>query len=477
MRRIVVPLLLLVFVLAGTLVVVQPFARSQPEVAAVPVTRGTIESTVELAGTVAARAVRRVTFGTAGTIARVAVTEADRVAVGQELAVLGAGTFRAQVAAAEASLAAADSRLAADRAGPTAAQRTAAYDAVAQAKQAVAAARTAERDIRRQQDNALDTARKALAAAEARRDADLALPADPATIAGDEAAVEQARSAIEAATLARDATLNRAAASVDAARGALRAAQHAYAVQTAPAPPALISANEAAVAAARAGLIAAEENLERATIRAPIAGTITHVGYAVGDHVVPVAMSSLAGSGSSPAGGGTAAAGLGGAAGLDGAWIEISDLSELVVVAYASEMDVASLSTGDVVAVTLDALSGLELAATVCQIGLTATGGESIVGYEVRFCPFETDARLRSGMTATVRAVVARSTDALIVPTSAVRRSGDGWVARVLDPDGTTREIEVELGVTSGSRVEIVSGLVAGDEVVVPSAPPAPMTP
>lgn len=461
----------------GAVLILQPFSPPRSDVAVVKVVRAEIESTIELAGTVAATSARRVAFGTAGTVVRVEVAEGASVEAGQELATLGDTILRGQLAAAEASLAASEARLAADRAGLTAAQRTSAHDTIAQAEQALAAARTAERDVRRQQDQALGTARQALTAAEAQRDAHLALPAEPATIAADEAAIERARAALEAATLVRTTTLHQAAASVTATTAGLRAARNAYAVQTASAPAALIAADEAAIASARAAVSVARESLEMATVKAPIAGTVTYVGYRVGDRVAPGLASGTPGLAGSLAGGTATGAGAVGPTSATGASIEISDLSGLQIIATASEIDVVALSIGAHAVVTLDALPGQEIAATICQLSLTASSSGGVVGYDVRFCLPAPDQRVRVGMTANAEVLVAQREGALIVPTSAVRRSGQQSVVRVREADGTTREVDVTVGVTSGSRVEIVAGLAEGDEVVVPTPPPAPMQP
>ena len=77
--------------------------------------------------------------------------------------------------------------------------------------------------------------------------------------------------------------------------------------------------------------------------------------------------------------------------------------------------------------------------------------------------------RLRTGMSSRLRIVVYQNDDALIVPLDAVERRGRTHRVRVVDP--ATREVkerEVEIGPTTMDSVEIVAGLAAGDEVVVP---------
>ena len=64
------------------------------------------------------------------------------------------------------------------------------------------------------------------------------------------------------------------------------------------------------------------------------------------------------------------------------------------------------------------------------------------------------------------RIIMQRKEDALVLPQSAVREYGDRTFVRVIDEDGIRREVDVELGLETGKRVEIVDGLEEGDEVI-----------
>jgi len=449
-------------VLAGTVLAPAPV-----QVETALVSRGTIETVVELSGTIAPATSRELAFGTAGTVAQVAVRAGDRVRAGQLLARLESDALEAQVAAARASLASAEARLEADRTGPSAIQRASARDPVVAAEAQLAAARQSASDVRAQNDQAVAAARDGLASAEARLAADQAAGAPPATLAADETAVASARSQLEAAELRRTAAVHQAEAAVTAARDGLVAARHAYQVRVAPTPAAVLRADEAALASARVALVQAERALELAALRAPIAGTVTEVGFSVGDRI------GAAGATASTAG---ATGSAGGTVGIapSGARIVLADLDRLEVAATASEIDVVGLSTGQVVTVTLDALPGVDLRGTICEVGLTGTADQGATEYPVRVCLEVGDPRLRVGMSASVSAVVARHENVLLVPSGAVRLVGGRHLVRRLEADGTIREVEVEVGLRSATRTEVVAGLADGDRVVVSRSPAAP---
>ena len=72
--------------------------------------------------------------------------------------------------------------------------------------------------------------------------------------------------------------------------------------------------------------------------------------------------------------------------------------------------------------------------------------------------------RLIPNLTVDVQIVTARSADTLYLPREAVQ-SGQVWVE---GPAGDPIERDVELGVLGIARVEILSGLEQGDEVIIP---------
>jgi HlyD family secretion protein len=75
-------------------------------------------------------------------------------------------------------------------------------------------------------------------------------------------------------------------------------------------------------------------------------------------------------------------------------------------------------------------------------------------------------AELGDGYRVEAHIVVYEAPSVVQVPSSAVFRRGAGWAAYRVD-DGKAREIGVEIGQSTGRRVEIVKGLVPGNEVIL----------
>lgn len=446
-----------IVVVAVIVVLVRPFQPAGGQVETATVTRGSLEATVELAGSVTPRDSRSLGFGTVGTVASVAVRAGDTVRAGQVLASLDDGVAQTQVRAAQAALASAAARLAADRAGLTAAQLAQARDPVTQAAAALDAARAGETAARAQRDATVAAAAATLEQAEAQLAADTTNGAAETILGLDRLAVEAARANLDSVAQQGAGAVAQAAAAVSSARAALTAAQHAYEVRTAPAPEAVIAADEAAVASAEASLAAARQALTLASIISPIAGTVTDVGFRIGDRIGSVA-------------GGVGAAPVGAGATEASGRIVVQDLSDLDVRATASEIDIVSLTIGQSATVTFDALTGLAIGASICDLGRTGSTSQGVVEYPLTLCLTSADERLRAGMSANVSIVLARADDVLVVPSPAVRTLDGRSVVRVLQPDGAIREVEVQVGISSGTRLEIRSGLAEGDRVVVGGA-------
>jgi hypothetical protein len=76
------------------------------------------------------------------------------------------------------------------------------------------------------------------------------------------------------------------------------------------------------------------------------------------------------------------------------------------------------------------------------------------------------DLRLKPGMYATIRIAGTERLNVLTVPRSAVLATGERSIIFVRDSSGTLTPREVAVGAANDDRVEILSGLVAGETVV-----------
>lgn len=143
------------------------------------------------------------------------------------------------------------------------------------------------------------------------------------------------------------------------------------------------------------------------------------------------------------------------AAGTTVLWV--GDPAEINIVAAIDEEDIALVREGQKVLVKSDAQPGRAIEGRVLRI--TPKGDPIAKTFRVRVA-LPADQGLMVGMTAEINIVVREVEDALLVPVSAV---ADGHVWRIAD--GKPLRVEVETGIRSGTEVQIVSGLGAGDRI------------
>lgn len=244
-----------------------------------------------------------------------------------------------------------------------------------------------------------------------------------------------------------DTTLLRSA--LATAQAAVTAAQE-QAAADASASTTQQAASAAQLAQASSQLTSSQAALAAATLTAPFTGVVARVGYAVGD---------ATGQG----GGGSAAAK---AAAASTAGIEVISTNAWTVACSVGSADLSSLKTGLQAQVTLSGAAA-PVFATVRSVGIVATSTPgSSATFPVVLDVTGNPAGLFSGDSASVSIIVKKLTGVLTVPTLALHTSGTSTV--VYERNGGRQvSVPVTVGTAYGPLTQVVSGLKAGDQVVV----------
>ena len=101
-------------------------------------------------------------------------------------------------------------------------------------------------------------------------------------------------------------------------------------------------------------------------------------------------------------------------------------------------------------------------------ISRSATTSSNVVYYPVYVDVDSADGLLFPTMTARTTIQTGESKDVLVVPTSAVKEEkGKKYVQAMVN--GKSQNITVETGLSDDDNVEIISGLNAGDQVILPT--------
>lgn len=396
--------------------------------------RGTVDEVVEASGAVTARAAGTVTAPAEGTLAELRVEAGDRVRRGQVVAVVDSP-------AAEKRLDAAAEALDASSAGGVPAGGGAA----------------------------------GFTAARRRTDAN----ADKAFAEAREAASRITDEALRKALLAQLAAARDQYAAVSAAAGAAVRSLESGVASVADAVDALTAAQRVQ---ARQAYDLAEAAVDALTLRAPVSGVVqlggvTAAGSPSLTDLIANADPAAAAAPTAPRAplpGVDAAVPEGAAVGTGTPILTVVDTAGLGVAAEVDETDVLLVKPGGTGTVELDAATGATYEAKIRAVDLLpTTSARGGVSYRVRmslgkgtYADGTAAPTPRPGMSAIVRLRVRQATDAVTVPAGAVV-SSDGrdvvWAVR----GGKAQRIPVTLGVQGEDVVQVVSGLDAGQRIVV----------
>jgi hypothetical protein len=136
-----------------------------------------------------------------------------------------------------------------------------------------------------------------------------------------------------------------------------------------------------------------------------------------------------------------------------------------------SESDISSVKVGQPATVSLDALTGVQLAAHVSSISTLATTSSSVVSYDAALALDQSDARVKPGMSASAT-VITKQAQGVTLPNAAIAGTGSLSTVNVLK-HGKAVATPVVVGLKGDSRTQIVSGLSAGQQVVVTTTLPS----
>ena len=191
------------------------------------------------------------------------------------------------------------------------------------------------------------------------------------------------------------------------------------------------------IAAAEARIAALDATVSLGILEAPFSGTVTEVNSMVGDLVTA----------------GTST-------------FRVDDLSHLIVDIQVPEVDINAIKVGQTAVFTFDAIPDKEYAGKVTKVALVGDAVGGVVNFKVSLQILNPDAQVLPGMTAAVNITVNQKEDVLLAPNRAIRLVNDQYVIYLLK-NGQAVMVPIEIGATSDTNSEIVSGDVNEGDLVI----------
>jgi HlyD family secretion protein len=205
---------------------------------------------------------------------------------------------------------------------------------------------------------------------------------------------------------------------------------------------------EAQTQQAQASLKQLEEQLSYTTVTSPIDGVVLSRDVQMGDAVSSILV-------------------LGSTATLV---MTLGDTHQVYVKGKVDESDIAKVYLGQAARIKVQSFPSKTFAGKVTKIAPLGVEKDNVTTFEVQISIDNATGELKANMTANAEIVLEEHKGVLTVPEQAVvydkDRNASVWVPDAHGRDGH-RVINVKVGLSNGSRIEILSGLRLGDHVVL----------
>ncbi len=206
---------------------------------------------------------------------------------------------------------------------------------------------------------------------------------------------------------------------------------------------------EANVAQARATVERADEELANATIKAPIRATVLTRDVEIGSPVSSILN-------------------LGANATLV---MTLGDIEKVFVRGKVDEADIGRVRLRQTAKITTESFREKIFQGRVTQISPIGVEKDNVTTFEVEVSIDNPGQELKANMTANAEIILEQFADSLLVPEAAVTFDDKrNSFVDVVDPGAKSgrRRVPVKVGVGNGTKLQIVSGVKAGDKVVLP---------
>lgn len=144
----------------------------------------------------------------------------------------------------------------------------------------------------------------------------------------------------------------------------------------------------------------------------------------------------------------------------------VANMNDLIFDGQIDETEVGSLKEGMDVVVTIGALQSFSCLATLEYISPKAVENNGANQFEIKAAVAQDQgATIRSGYSANAEIVLKKVEQVKAVPESALEFSGDSTFVYVKNAEGAWDRTQVEVGLSDGIMIEVLSGLNVGDTV------------
>ncbi len=258
-----------------------------------------------------------------------------------------------------------------------------------------------------------------------------------ATVNSAESALNLSQESLAATQALINSKINTAENSVKSAEGALKQAQDQLALKTAKPSYSEISLYTAQVQEARASVSLIESQISDSILTAPQSGIITEINGEVGETITSAVN-----------------------------FISIIASENFEIKANISEVDIAKVKIDDEVEITFDAFGpDKKFIGSIVEVDPAQTEISGVIYYKTTTIFTGNSVIIKPGMTANLDIITAQKDNAIIIPFQALKEKNEQKYVQVLE-NKVLRDVFVEVGLRGDINIEVLNGLVGGEDVV-----------
>ncbi len=149
--------------------------------------------------------------------------------------------------------------------------------------------------------------------------------------------------------------------------------------------------------------------------------------------------------------------------------LTIADMSKMQIQAQIDESDIGKVVLRQKATFTVDAYPGKTFTGIVSNVSSKANIQQNVVYYPVIIDVDQPEGLLKPTMTARVSINVGERKNVLVVPLQVIKESKGQRYVQILEY-GQPQNVNITTGLSSDEKIEVISGLKEGDQVVLPQA-------
>lgn len=199
--------------------------------------------------------------------------------------------------------------------------------------------------------------------------------------------------------------------------------------------------NIEAIASIQARIDAANSTINHARLISPIQGVVTSIDVRPGDTIIAGKIS-----------------------------IRVDDLSSYKVDLYISEVDFPNIKIGQSVEMTSPVVNGKSFEGKVISIDQAGRRVDGVMAYKVEIGFNQIDEQLKPGMSVDLMIHLEKSTNALLVPTKAIRFLEGTRIIFVLR-DNQPVPVAIRVGTITADLAQVVGGNISEGELIILDPP------